>query len=80
MLSKAIRPNNKSLFTASVSRNHSLTLSQKAAFGTNPGILHRIFNTLDKGTHAYSVARFDPTRPLEHKVSQTRQITVLRSE
>ena len=31
--------------------------------------MHRVFNTLDKGTHAYSVARFDPTRPLEHKVS-----------
>jgi processing peptidase subunit beta len=34
-------------------------------FGTNPGILHRVFNTLDRGTHAYGVARFDPSAPLK---------------
>jgi len=53
MLAKAIRPVN----------NH-LVRSYKRTFGTNPGILHRVFNTLDKGTHAYGVARFDPNTPL----------------
>jgi len=53
MLAKAIRPVN----------NH-LVKSYKRTFGTNPGILHRVFNTLDRGTHAYGVARFDPHTPL----------------
>jgi len=55
MLNKAIRPNNKTL----------LNICMKRAFGTNPGVIHRIFNTLDKSTSAYGVARFDPTLPLE---------------
>ena len=54
MLSKAIRPLN----------NQFVRTGQKA-FGTNPGILHKVFNTLDKGTHAYGVARFDPNTPLK---------------
>jgi hypothetical protein len=41
----------------------------KRAFGTNPGVIHRIFNTLDKSTSAYGVARFDPTLPLEVSIS-----------
>lgn len=34
-------------------------------FGSNPGVVSRVFNTLDKNTQAYSVARFDPTVPLK---------------
>jgi len=38
------------------------------AFGTNPGIFHRVFNTLDKNTTAYQVARFNAGEPLKgHK-------------
>jgi len=55
MLSKVIRPNNKTL----------LKIKMNRAFGTNPGYIHRIFNTLDKNTSAYGVARFDPTEPLK---------------
>jgi len=54
MLSKAMRP-----------VNNQLVRQYKRTFGTNPGILHRVFNTLDKGTHAYGVARFDPNTPLK---------------
>jgi len=54
MLSKALRP-----------INASLVRQYKRTFGTNPGLLHRVFNTLDKGTHAYGVARFDPSAPLK---------------
>lgn len=50
MLSKAIRPIN-----AAIVRQCNRT------YGTNPGVFARVFNTLDKGTHAYSVARFDPS-------------------
>jgi len=56
MLSKAFRPINKSLYVAS-----------KAAFGSNPGILHRVFNTVDTNTHAYRVASFDPLQPFIEK-------------
>ena len=54
MLSKAIRPINAAVVRES-----------KRRFGTNPGVIARVFNTLDKGTHAYSVARFDPSQPLK---------------
>lgn len=54
MLSKAIAP----------VHNHFVR-TYKRTFGTNPGILHRVFNTLDRGTHAYGVARFDPNTPLK---------------
>jgi predicted Zn-dependent peptidase len=37
--------------------------------------LHRVFNTLDKGTHAYSVARFDPSAPLKgHRTIETKDV------
>merc|ERR1712086_1061739 len=55
MLSKAIRPNNKTI----------LNICMRRSFGANPGIFHRIFNTLDKNTSAYQVARADPTAPLK---------------
>jgi len=65
MLSKAIRPNNKTI----------LNICMRRAFGTNPGVLHRIFNTLDKGTSAYGVARFDPTEPLTgHSPIETQDV------
>lgn len=54
MLSKAIRPNNKTLLQ-----------TMRRAYGSNPGYLARIFNSMDKGTHAYSVVRSDPTLPLK---------------
>lgn len=54
MLSKAIRPNNKTLLS-----------TMRRAYGSNPGYLARIFNSMDKGTHAYSVVRSDPTLPLK---------------
>lgn len=36
----------------------------KRAFGSNPGIHHRILNTFDRGTTAYSVAHLTPTDEL----------------
>jgi len=54
MLSKAIRP-----------INNSVIQFYKRAYGSKPGVLHRIFNTLDKSTTAYSVARSDPTEVLK---------------
>jgi processing peptidase subunit beta len=57
MLSKVIRPN-----------NINFILTANKAFSSNPGIFARVFNTLDRGTTAYSVARHDPTVPLKgHK-------------
>lgn len=54
MLSKAFKSQSKTL------------LSQfKREFGSNPGILSRIFNTVDTNTSAYSVAKYDPTVPLK---------------
>jgi len=53
MLSKAINPAKALMF-------HNM----RRSFGANPGILNRVFNTLDKSTAAYSVASFDPTQPL----------------
>jgi processing peptidase subunit beta len=74
MLSKAIKPTRRAL--ADVFRRN---------FGTNPGILNRVFNTLDKSTAAYSVAKFDPTLPLAgHKpieaLDQAHEYTVTSLE
>lgn len=56
MLSKAIR--SQSLLTSYI----------KKSFGSGPGILSTIFNTVDKNTTAYSSARYDPALPLKgHK-------------
>jgi len=55
MLSKATR-------VLSRSATHQV---MTRAFSANPGIFHRIFNTLDKNTTAYQVARADPTAPLK---------------
>jgi processing peptidase subunit beta len=64
MLSKAFRPNNINLFRTA-----------NRSYGTKPGILHRVFNTLDKGTHAYSVARFNPSVPLKgHRTIETSDV------
>lgn len=38
----------------------------RRAFGSNPGPLHRVLNTYDRGTTAYSVAAFDPSAQLEN--------------
>ena len=54
MLSKAIQP-----------INAAVVRQIKRTYGTNPGVFARVFNTLDKGTHAYSVARSDPAAPLK---------------
>ena len=32
---------------------------------SSPGILHRVFNKVDTGTTAFSIAKSDPVRPLE---------------
>jgi len=69
MLCKAFRPLNKSLMTAQVSACHPIDFVVQRAFGSNPGILHRIFNTVDTGTHAYRVATYDPLQPYTEKVS-----------
>lgn len=55
MLSKCLRP----------AQAAAANLAMKRTFGTNPGILHRIFNTMDTSTMAYQVARADPTQPLK---------------
>jgi len=40
--------------------------SATRAFGTrsNPGILHRAFNVVDRNTTAYGISKFDPVSPL----------------
>jgi len=42
MLSKVLRPN-----------TIALASTLRRTFGTNPGMFHRVFNTLDKKTSAY---------------------------
>lgn len=42
--------------------------NQKREFGSKPGIVHQLFNTVDTHTTSYSVAKYDPTVPL--KVTQ----------
>jgi len=54
MLSKAFKSQSKNL--------QSLI---RRDFGSNPGILSRVFNVVDKNTTAYSVAKYDPTAPLK---------------
>lgn len=39
-------------------------LQNRAFSGTNPGIISRVFNTLDRGTQAYQVARSSNLTPL----------------
>jgi hypothetical protein len=34
------------------------------SFGSNPGIISRVFNTLDTTTTAYQTVTYDPTVPL----------------
>ena len=44
----------------------------KRAFGSNPGIINRVFNTFDKSTTAYSIAAYRPEVELKgHKPSET---------
>lgn len=74
MLSKAIKPNKLLVNMVMVScLTPALTtyILQRRAFGTNPGIFHRVFNTLDKNTLAYKVARHDPVEPLSVSGSDT---------
>jgi hypothetical protein len=57
MLSKVFKPQAKNVL-----------MTLRRDFGSNPGILSRVFNTVDTNTLAYSVARYDPTVPLKgHK-------------
>lgn len=37
----------------------------RRAFGSNPGVLHRVLNTYDRGTTSYSMATFNPEQELE---------------
>ncbi len=70
MLSKALKPNKVLVNYAMVSASSSQPL-QTRAFGSNPGIFHRVFNTLDKSTQAYQTVRHDPTAPLAVSLSNS---------
>ena len=66
MLSKVIRPTSRTLYEPLVKHSPFLTPMQKREFsGSNPGILARVFNVIDKNTTAFSVAKFDPSKPLQ---------------
>lgn len=67
MLTKAIQVAQRNLTTPIVYFQYIINLSelQRREFGTNPGILSRIFNTVDANTTAYQIAKFDPTLPLK---------------
>jgi len=54
MLCKAFRPINKLVYT------------KNSAFGSKPGLIHRLLNTVDTNTHAYKTATFNPLQPLVH--------------
>ena len=51
-----------------VANKAQLLQKSSRAFGSNPGIMARVLNTVDRNTTAYTVAKQDPTVPLKgHK-------------